>query len=88
MNLPEAEQIVVDAILAYDGELKREEVTPNVEIESLGFDSLDTIELVRIFEEKFAISINDTDVDKFRTVDDVAKALCKVLQDKEAKQIV
>lgn len=39
--------------------------------EDLGADSLDTVELVQVFEEKFKIDIPNEDVAKMRTVDEV-----------------
>ncbi|GMT43780.1 MAG TPA: acyl carrier protein [Deltaproteobacteria bacterium] len=37
-------------------------------VEDLGADSLDTVELVMAFEEKFGISIPDSDAEKIKTV--------------------
>ena len=39
-------------------------------IDDLGADSLDTVELVMAFEEKFNIEIPDEDAEKLRTVKD------------------
>ena len=39
-------------------------------IDDLGADSLDTVELVMAFEEKFDIEIPDDDAEKMRTVGD------------------
>ena len=39
-------------------------------IDDLGADSLDIVELVMAFEEKFNIEIPDEDVEKLRTVGD------------------
>jgi acyl carrier protein len=39
-------------------------------IDDLGADSLDTVELVMAFEEKFDIEIPDEDAEKMRTVGD------------------
>lgn len=47
------------------------ELTPNASfVEDLGADSLDIVELVMEFEDKFDIEINDDDADKFKTVKD------------------
>jgi len=46
-----------------------EEVTPEAAfIDDLGADSLDIVELVMAFEEKFGIEIPDEDAEKIRTV--------------------
>ena len=42
-------------------------------IDDLGADSLDIVELVMAFEERFEIEIPDEDVEKLRTVGDAIK---------------
>jgi acyl carrier protein len=42
-------------------------------IDDLGADSLDTVELVMAFEEKFDIEIPDEDAEKMRTVGDATE---------------
>jgi acyl carrier protein len=44
-------------------------------IDDLGADSLDTVELVMAFEEKFDIEIPDEDAEKIRTVGDAVSYL-------------
>ncbi len=44
-------------------------------IDDLGADSLDTVELVMDFEEKFGVEIPDADAEKIRTVGDAIKYL-------------
>jgi len=39
-------------------------------VDDLGADSLDTVELVMAFEEKFGLEIPDEDAEKIRTVGD------------------
>ena len=47
------------------------EVTENASfVDDLGADSLDTVELVMEFEEKFSIDIPDEDAEKIRAVKD------------------
>jgi acyl carrier protein len=48
-------------------------------IDDLGADSLDTVELVMAFEEKFDIEIPDEDAEKMRTVGDAIDYLNKKL---------
>lgn len=42
-------------------------------INDLGADSLDTVELVMAFEEKFSLEIPDEDAEKITTVQDAVK---------------
>ena len=50
------------------------EVTPTASfVDDLGADSLDTVELVMAFEEKFGIEIPDEEAEKLQTVGDVIK---------------
>ena len=44
-------------------------------IDDLGADSLDTVELVMAFEDKFDIEIPDEDAEKMRTVGDAIEYL-------------
>lgn len=51
--------------------VNEEEVTPEAAfIDDLGADSLDIVELVMAFEEKFGIEIPDEDAEKIRSVGD------------------
>ena len=40
-------------------------------IEDLGADSLDTVELVMAFEDKFSVEVPDEDAEKLKSVSDV-----------------
>jgi len=44
-------------------------------VKDLGADSLDTVELVMVFEDKFQIEIPDAEVEKMLTVGDIVKYL-------------
>jgi len=48
-------------------------------IDDLGADSLDTVELVMAFEEKFDVEIPDEDAEKMMTVGDAVKYLSEKL---------
>lgn len=51
--------------------VNEEEVSPEASfIDDLGADSLDIVELIMAFEEKFEIEIPDEDAEKIRTVGD------------------
>jgi acyl carrier protein len=61
----------VKAIIVEQLGVDEAEVTPTASfVEDLGADSLDTVELVMAFEEKFGIEIPDEDAEKITTVKD------------------
>lgn len=67
------ESQVVDIIVDQLG-VDREKVTPEAKfIDDLGADSLDTVELVMTFEEKFSLEVPDEDAEKLKSVSDVVK---------------
>ncbi|MCM8821544.1 MAG: acyl carrier protein [Candidatus Omnitrophica bacterium] len=51
-------------------------------VDDLGADSLDTVELVMDFEEKFGVEIPDEDAEKIRTVGDAIRYLEEKTKDK------
>lgn len=62
---------VVELIVEKLG-VKSEQVTLQASFKNdLGADSLDTVELVMAFEEKFGVEIPDDDAEKLATVGDV-----------------
>ena len=62
----QVKQVIVDQLGVDAGE-----VTETASfVDDLGADSLDTVELVMAFEEKFGLEIPDEDAEKIRTVRD------------------
>ena len=59
-------EIIVEQLGVDEGQITKESSF----IDDLGADSLDTVELVMAFEEKFDIEIPDEDAEKMRTVGD------------------
>ena len=61
----------VKEIVAEQLSVEAEKVVPEASfINDLGADSLDTVELVMAFEEKFGLEIPDEDAEKISTVQD------------------
>lgn len=70
MDRSEVEKIVKDVVVEQLG-VDSGEVTEGASfVDDLGADSLDTVELVMAFEEKFRLEIPDEDAEKIRTVGD------------------
>jgi acyl carrier protein len=74
-DMGEIETKVKD-IIAEELGVEREKLTNEASfMEDLGADSLDTVELVMVFEKEFGLEIPDEDSEKLRTVGDVLKYL-------------
>jgi len=70
MDREEIARIVKNIIVEKLG-VSESEVTEEASfVDDLGADSLDTVELVMDFEEKFGLEIPDEDAEKIRTVKD------------------
>jgi len=67
----DVKEIIIDQLGVDEGQVKPEASF----IDDLGADSLDTVELVMAFEEKFDIEIPDEDAEKMRTVGDAISYL-------------
>ena len=64
-------EIIVEQLGVDEGQVSAEASF----IDDLGADSLDTVELVMAFEDKFEIEIPDEDAEKMRTVGDAFEYL-------------
>jgi acyl carrier protein len=67
----QVKEIIVEQLGVDEAQVKPEAAF----IDDLGADSLDTVELVMAFEDKFEIDIPDKDAEKLRTVGDAIKHL-------------
>jgi len=64
----------VKAVIVELLSIDEEKVTPTARFrEDLEADSLDLVELIMAFEEKFGTEISDEDAQKINTVDEVVK---------------
>ncbi|MGC8977023.1 MAG: acyl carrier protein [Candidatus Ratteibacteria bacterium] len=70
MTREEIAKIVKDIIVEKLGVSPSEVKEEAAFVEDLGADSLDTVELVMEFEEKFGLEIPDEDAEKIKTVKD------------------
>ena len=64
-------EIIVEQLGVDEGQVKAEASF----IDDLGADSLDTVELVMAFEDKFDIEIPDEDAEKMRSVGEAVEYL-------------
>jgi len=68
MERVEVEKLVKEIVVEQLG-VNPNEITENASfVDDLGADSLDTVELVMAFEEKFGLEIPDEDAEKIRTI--------------------
>ena len=63
-------------ILVEELQLDPEEITPEAELANdLGINSIELADLIMLCEDKFEIEIEDDDIHKFVTINDVVKYL-------------
>jgi acyl carrier protein len=62
---------VIDALVEFGEE--REGLTGQSRFEDLDVDSLDLVELAQIIEDEYEIEVQDSDLDKIKTVNDVVE---------------
>jgi len=65
-NFEKVKEILVDILGVKEEDIKMESKF----VDDLGADSLDLVELIMSFEEKFGIEISDEDAEKIVTVQD------------------
>ncbi len=66
-NFDKLKEILVDVLGVNEDDVKLESKF----VEDLGADSLDLVELIMAFEDKFGIEISDEEAEKMVTVKDV-----------------
>ena len=71
----DVKEIIIDQLGVDEAQVKNDASF----IDDLGADSLDTVELVMAFEEKFDVEIPDEDAEKMTTVGDAIKYLTEKL---------
>jgi len=79
--LTDPEMAAVQDILTDQLDVRREQVTPNANIEAdLMADSLDKVEIVMRLEERFIVSVADDDAEPVKTVEDLYELVAKALR--------
>ena len=77
MVFDKVKKIIVDQL-----DVEEDKVTEAASItDDLGADSLDVVDLVMSFEEEFDIEIPDDQVEKIKTVGDIAKFIEEKVED-------
>ena len=61
----------IRAIICNLLEIEEAKVTPETQLEDLGVDSLDMIDMVMDIEDEFGIEVTDEALEKFDTVRDI-----------------
>ena len=68
----------VKELLVEELSVEADEITPSAElVNDLGINSLELADLVMLCEDKFGVTIDDDDAQKFVTVGDVAEYLAE-----------
>jgi len=65
-NFDKLKEVLVDVLGSKEGDVKAESKF----VDDLGADSLDLVELIMAFEDKFGVEISDEDAEKIVTVKD------------------
>jgi acyl carrier protein len=79
------EQQIID-LIAQKKNLDRSRITLDANFADIGVDSLDAIDLVFVFEDRFNISVPDEAVQQLKTVRDVADAVRAVVAARPSEQ--
>ena len=68
----------IRSLIAEELDVNIDDVTPGASIlDDLGADSLDIVELVMALEEEFDVTVEDDEVQKLKTVNDVVQFIEK-----------
>ena len=70
------------SVLRTSAKCKVDKLSRSATLEELGFDSLDTVEIVVSAEENMGVDINDDEAEKVRTVQDLIQVFYKYKTEK------
>lgn len=79
--MPSVQERVVELIADAAG-VPAEEVSPQVELSSLGMGSLERLECVLNIEDAFEVELDEADLRALRTVQDVVSAVQRAVADR------
>ena len=71
------EERVIEALVEFGEE--RDGLKGSTKFADLDVDSLDLVELAQIIEDEYGIEVQDTDLDKIETIDDVTALVSQSL---------
>ena len=79
----------VVSVVAVQGEIRPDRISPETALDKIGFDSLGLVELVLALEEHFEISIPEDmkELETVKTVEDIARIVERVLSQGGAQQV-
>ena len=81
-QLQEEVETKIFEVLKSAAKCKTDKLARKATFDELGFDSLDTVELVVAMEENLGVDIQDEDAEKIQTVDDAVKVFYKYVNEK------
>ncbi len=71
----------IKLILSEQLSIDQEEIEAATRFDELGADSLDVVELVMAMEEEFDITIEDEQVEKISTIEDIVKIISEYVEE-------
>ena len=75
MNQSEIYDRLTSIIIEKIAPHKRLDISMQASLDSLGFDSLDRVELIMMVEEEFSIAISDDSADLIKTIADAVNVI-------------
>lgn len=65
----------VKKIISNQLNIPEDRIAPETNLEDLGVDSLDTLEMLMAFEDEYGISISNEDAQQLKTVQDILNCI-------------
>lgn len=71
-------ELFKEAVAEVDSNVKVKEVTPSTELASLGLDSVMTMEVIGVLEEKLEVRFPDEDLATIRSMSDLTQLINRI----------